>query len=90
MGKVEMSFGAASGRQDAEGMPPVVAQRCSACPAVCADSCCSGAIQTNADGSVSIVSEFCAGCGGCLAVCALQKIWMDNGVARLADEPAAG
>ena len=38
-------------------MTPVVAQRCSACPAVCVDSCCSGAIQTNADGSVSIMSS---------------------------------
>jgi Fe-S-cluster-containing hydrogenase component 2 len=85
-----MSFGAVSGRQDAKAATQAAAASCSACPAVCADSCCSGAIQTNPDGSVSIISEFCAGCGGCLAVCALQKIWMDNGVARLADEPGAG
>jgi Fe-S-cluster-containing hydrogenase component 2 len=38
---------------------------------------------------VSLISEFCGGCGGCIAVCGFGRISMDGGVARFADGPVA-
>ena len=84
-----MSIGAASGQLDEDGTFPVAEQTCSACEGLCAEPCPSGAIQANPDGSVSLISEFCGGCGGCIAVCGFGRISRAGGVARFADGPVA-
>ncbi len=60
---------------------------CRGCPGDCADACFNGAIQNAPGGGFMIVAAACAGCGGCVSACALDRIRMIRGAACFVPDP---